>query len=180
MSKEMLLARRIAFIERVVRNSGDIGKTKIQKILYFLQESMGVPLKYRFRIHYFGPYSDEIDNSLSFSKSLGLIDIQPDINGFGYHVKPVESYSGTPWAEYDVSGDPEIEISVDDIDRTINTLSEIDTPQIELYATIHFVYHHKSELSKSQTITTVKRIKPKFNTLRIETAYERLRESNLI
>ena len=180
MSKGNLLARRVAFIERVVPYSGDIGKTKIQKILYFLQESMGVPLKYRFRIHYFGPYSDEIDNALSFTKSLGRIDIQPDSGGFGYHVTRVATDTDEPWQEYDISGDPEIEISSDEIDNTIDILAQIDTPQIELYATIHFVYHHKSELSKSQTVTTVKRIKPKFTTSRIEAAYERLREVELI
>ena len=158
MVTENQLARRVAFIERVVRNSRDIGKTKIQKVLYFLQESLGVPLNYRFRMHYFGPYSDEIDNALSLSKSLGRIDIQPDSGGFGYHVTPVEIDDDTPWQDYDPSKDSDIEISVADIDKTIGILAEIDTPQIELYATIHFVYHHKSELSKTQTVTTVKRI----------------------
>ena len=180
MSKEELLARRVAFIERVVRNSGDIGKTKIQKILYFLQESMGVPLKYRFRIHYFGPYSDEIDNALSFTKSLGRIDIQPDSGGFGYHVTPAVTDTYEPWQEYDISGDPEIEILEEDIDKMIDILDQVDTPQIELYATIHFIGGPKSNRSKKQTVETVKRIKPKFTAHRIENAYQRLRQAHLI
>ena len=180
MSKEKLLARRIAFIERVVHNSGDIGKTKIQKILYFLQESMGVPLKYRFRIHYFGPYSDEIDDALSFAKSLGRIDIQPDSGGFGYHVTPAVTDTNESWQGYDLSEDSEVDISAGDIDKTIEVFREIDTPQIELYATIHFIGGPKSKLSKNQTIETVKRIKPKFTKDRIENAYQRLRQADLI
>ena len=180
MSTEELLARRVAFIERIVHNSEDIGKTKIQKILYFLQESMGVPLKYRFRIHYFGPYSDEIDNALSLAKSLGRIDIQPDSGGFGYHVTPVVTDADESWQEYDVSEDPEIEISVENIDSTINILGQIDTPQIELYATIHFIGGPKSKLSKKQTVETVKRKKPKFSERRIEDAYDALKRVNLI
>ena len=174
------MTRRVAFIERIVLNSGDIGKTKIQKILYFLQESMGVPLKYRFRMHYFGPYSDEIDNALSLSKSLGRIDIQPDSGGFGYHVTPIVTRSDAMWQDYDPSEDPEIEISLEGIDKTIDILSRIDTPQIELYATIHFIGGPMSNRSEEQTVETVKRIKPKFTTHRIESAYQTLKESDLL
>ena len=88
MVNEELLARRIELVREIVRSSGDIGKTKIQKIMYFLQESVGAPLMYPFRMHYYGPYSDELDGILSLTKSLRYIDINPDPNGFGYHVTP--------------------------------------------------------------------------------------------
>lgn len=180
MGTEKLLTRRVAFIERIVRNSEDIGKTKIQKILYFLQESMNVPLKYRFRMHYFGPYSDEIDNALSLSKSLGRIDIQPDVNGFGYHVTPATTQADTPWQGYDISEDSAVTISAEEIDKAIAILSQLDIPQIELYATIHFIGRPSSKLSKEDTVATVNRLKPKFSVSKIEDAYQTLKQADLI
>ena len=106
MANEELLSRRIAVIRRIVGRHRDIGKTKIQKIVYFLQESVDVPLKYPFRMHYYGPYSDELDGNLSLTESIGYIDINPDPNGFGYHVTPVMERENTPWQGYDMSKDP--------------------------------------------------------------------------
>ena len=77
MRNQELLDKRIAFIRRIVDRCDDIGKTKIQKISYFLQESVGAELGYRFRIHYYGPYSDDLDDALSFAESLGFVDIEP-------------------------------------------------------------------------------------------------------
>ena len=94
MRNEELLPRRVELVREIVRRHCGIGKTKIQKITYFLQESVGVPLGYPFRMHYYGPYSDELDGVLSLTSSLGYIDINPDPNGFGYHVTPVEGSEG--------------------------------------------------------------------------------------
>ncbi len=180
MVDEELLARRIAFIRKIVSGSGDIGKTKIQKIMYFLQESVGVPLLYPFRMHYYGPYSDELDGVLSFTKSLGYIDINPDPNGFGYHVTPVEQNDGMSWPEYNISNDPEVKNLSGVIDTAIAALESLDTPKIELYATIHFIGGPKGNSSKKQTFETVKRLKPKFTTHEIGDAYRTLKGSNLI
>ena len=49
MRDQDLLDVRIAFIQRIVDSNQDIGKTKIQKITYFLQQSVGVELKYPFK-----------------------------------------------------------------------------------------------------------------------------------
>ena len=180
MSAEQLMVRRVAFIERIVCNSEDIGKTKIQKILYFLQESLDVPLNFRFRVHYFGPYSDGLDDALSLTKSLGRIDIQPDRDGFGYHITPIAGLSDAYWQEYDISEDPEIETSVENIDSAIEVLSNLATSQIELYATIHFIDGPKGRKPKEQTIETVGKLKPKFAASQIEDAYDTLKQVNLI
>ena len=44
MIDEELLPLRFACLEKIVEHPADIGKTKIQKITYFLQEAVGVPL----------------------------------------------------------------------------------------------------------------------------------------
>ena len=175
-----LRVRRTAMIRRIVDRQEGIGKTKIQKITYFLQESLGVPLAYPFRMHYYGPYSNELDGALSLTESLGYIDITPDPNGFGYHVTSVEEHSGVSWHDYDMSKDSEIRNRIEDIDSTIDSLGALDIPKIELYATIHFIGGPKGDSSKKQTLDTVKRLKPKFSEYEISDAYQALRKANLI
>ena len=180
MSNEDNLARRVAIIRHIVSRSGDLGKTQIQKIVYFLQESVGVPLKYRYRMHYYGPYSDELDGNLSLTESIGYIDINPDPNGFGYHVTPVKERENTPWQGYDMSKDPEVRELTEVIDNAIDILGALETPQIELYATIHLISGLKGNSSKEKTVQTVKRLKPKFSMEHIDYSYQRLKEANLI
>ena len=180
MSNEDILARRVAVIRHIVSRSGDLGKTKIQKIVYFLQESVGVPLKYPFRMHYYGPYSDELDGNLSLTESIGYIDINPDPNGFGYHVTPVEERENAPWQDYDMSKDPEVRELAEVIDNAIDILGRLDTPQIELYATIHLINGLRGNSSKEKTVKTVNKLKPRFSTEHIDYSYQKLRKANLI
>lgn len=180
MRNEELLPRRVELVREIVRRYGDIGKTKIQKITYFLQESVGMPLGYPFRMHYYGPYSDELDGILSLTKSLGYVDIEPDPNGFGYHVTPVEESEGIPWQGYDRRRDLEVRELTEVIDGAIGILGELDTPKLELFATIHFIGGPKGNYSKAQTLQIVKRLKPKFSEYEIGDAYQTLQRANLI
>ena len=180
MGNDNLLARRIEITRRIVRLHGDIGKTKIQKIVYFLQESLNVPLMYPFRMHYYGPYSDDLDGTLSLTKSLGYINIEPDPNGFGYHVMPVEEKDNLSWQAYNMSEDPDIREPIENIDQAIDVLGELDTPQIELYATIHFISRLKGNTPKERTVQIVKKLKPRLSTEEIEVSYSSLQKANLI
>ena len=175
MNNEELLDKRFAFVRRIVSQRNNIGKTKIQKICYFLQEAVGVELMYPFRMHYYGPYSDELDRTLSLASSVGFIDIMPDLAGFGYHVTASET--GSTWPQwYDIANAPDIQR----IDEAIDVLATLETYELELYATIHFINGRKSNLSKDQTLDTVGRIKPKFTHDQIDRAYQTLKKVQLI
>ena len=80
-----------------------------------------------------------------------------------YPVKGVET--SMPWEE---------------IDETINELAELELPQLELFATIHFVQSIRSRWDRSKVIMTVRRLKPKFSEERIEKAYQDIEEMGLI
>ena len=47
-------------------DKGYLGRTALQKIVYFLQIS-GVPMRYRFDIYHYGPYCDRITRMLNCS-----------------------------------------------------------------------------------------------------------------
>ena len=174
--------RRLALIQRVVERlveqRKDVGKTKVQKISYFLQEAVGVPLKYRFRMHYFGPYSDDLDNALSLSRALGYVKIAPDPNGFGYRVTPGEITKDRWFEKYNVARDTGVDVKT--VEQVIDILGELRVHELELYASIHFIGNSKSGGSKEETLTTVGKVKPGFKAGQIEQAYQKLQDANLI
>ena len=176
MRDQQLLSLRLAVIGRIVATRDDIGKTKVQKIAYFLQESIGVPLKYPFRMHYFGPYSDELDGVLSLAKSIGSVDIKPDPEGFGYHVTQGTNDESTWSQAYDISKDPNVAA----IDDAVTILGKIETWKIELYATIHFISEMDDGLSKDEVLEKVGDLKPKFDKRTICQAYQTLQKAKLI
>ena len=45
------------------QSGGFVGRTAVQKIMYFLK-SLDVPMKYKFRLHHYGPYYDELRDDL--------------------------------------------------------------------------------------------------------------------
>ena len=176
MEDQELLSLRLAVIERIVSTCSDVGKTKVQKIAYFLQESVGIPLKYPFRMHYFGPYSDRLDSVLSFARALGAVDISPDPEGFGYHVTPGTESGSAGSQQYDISKHPKFE----EIDRAVRGLGSLETYELELYATIHFISGTNEEQSKQDVLETVSGLKPKFNKDAIDHAYQTLERAGLI
>ena len=171
-----LLERRLTTIQRIVANCENTGKTKIQKISYFLQESLDVPLKYPFRIHYYGPYSDQLDNVLSLAHSMGRIEIEPDPDWFGYHVTSTERPTSSQHEEDGQSKD----IQPEPIDSVIRRLGSLETYELELYATIHFIGRPERGTSKEETVSTVCKLKPKFTENKISHAYDVLKRGNLI
>ncbi len=175
MRDEHLLGIRLYVVQKIVELGKDIGKTKVQKITYFLQEAVGVPLKYLFRMHYYGPYSDDLDNVLILAQMVGYVEIKPDLDGFGYHVTPGPE-SESRWAdENDLTAE-----EVAAIDRATKILGGLETVELELYATIHMIGRTGGGLSKDDTLGTVGKLKPKFSKQRIDNAYRTLEKADLI
>jgi len=167
-----LTAKRLSIVHEIVQILKDTGKTNIQKIVYFLQESVGVTLGYSFRMHHYGPYSDALDGDLSLAKALGHIEIEPDSEGFGYHVTPIKAAS--------VSWSITIAPSREQIDNAISLLGSLRTWELELDATIHFVSELGASASEDEISNTVRSLKPKFTIETIRSAYGRLLDAGLV
>ena len=175
MNERELLAIRLSVIQRIVNQCEDIGKTKVQKITYFLQESVGVPSKYPFRMHYYGPYSDDLDGDLSLAQMLGYVEIERDSDGYGYHVTP-----GSERVVEDFGGHDSISDLASSMTGAIDILAQLETVDLELYATIHFIGRSRKDLATDEVLRTVQRLKPKFSEPYIKRAYEKLEQAELI
>ena len=166
MEDKELHMRRFAVIRRIAELTSNPGKTSIQKFIYFLQSDADVSLDYRFKMHHYGPYSVNLDNNLSLANAMGIVEVTPDSNGYGYHVRPGQ-YDGDP---------PDSPMPCEKIDETIRILSGLELWRLELLATAHFVKSLRPQLDKSQVVETVRQLKPKFSEQIIADAYSRLYE----
>ena len=157
---------RFAIIRYLVDKLEDVGKTKIQKIIYFLQEAFGVHLDYVYTMYYFGPYSDELDNDLLDMKLQDYLTIEPDPAGYGYHVRP--------GSEVVTSIDDTIKPYAGRLDECVDKFGDFPALYLELLGTLYFVKHSKDILTEAEIIKKVKMLKPKFETSEIEEYYEKL------
>lgn len=165
-SKPMEKKVRFAIIRYLVDELEDAGKTRIQKIIYFLQEVFGVPLDYVHTMYYFGPYSDELDNDLLDMKLQDYLDIEPSIDGYGYHVRPGNEVIDSIYNK--------IKPYKGQLDECVAKFGNFSALYLELLGTLYFVKHSEDELTKDEIIEKVKKLKTKFDTSVIEEYYEKL------
>ena len=170
MEEMELLMRRLAVIRRIAESIPGCGKTSIQKIVYFLQTARGLPLGYRFKMHHYGPYSEKLDGNLSLADAMGLVEVNANSGGYGFHVEagqyqidPTEH--GIPWEK---------------VDKMIHALGAFQLWQLELMATVHFVRSIQREATESEIVETVSRLKPYFEHADMEQAYAHVYDPQLI
>ena len=73
MQENTLRKFRLAQIYHTIRTLGIPDRTRVQKTLYLLQEGLRVPLKYHFRMHLYGPYSEELETDIERLMLFGYI-----------------------------------------------------------------------------------------------------------
>jgi uncharacterized protein len=119
----------------IVRLNGGrlIGKTRLQKSVYFL-EALGAGFGFDFSYHHYGPYSEELANLTDDAKALGLLKIK-------WHT----SQDGS---EYAVFEDTEEDLEEEDEEANekregiLRVLKEYSAVELELAATADFLSKH--------------------------------------
>jgi uncharacterized protein YwgA len=151
------------------------GKIVIQKIAYFLQEAKNVDFGYRFVFYHYGPYSEELSRDIQLMQLNNLIISSIDPMGMGYDINLIEDEA----SQYIDKSKKIVEKYESKINKVLNDFAKLDPAQLELYATIHFVYN---DLKKKQNgkrlrnmiFNIVKKMKPKFSPAKIENSYNKL------
>ena len=161
-----------AVIHQMSQARRDIGKIQLQKLLYFLQNGLGVPLDYRFVMHHYGPYSVQIEDNLSIVRAVGAAQVSVDPEGYGYHITPGET-DITAWTEL-------VRPHAESISRVVETLGGHDAARLELLATIHFVRSLRRTTTVEDVLAEVRSLKPKFSVDYIRSAYRELVNSDLM
>lgn len=136
-------------------------KKTVQKIIYLIEEA-GEPLGYNYSIHFYGPYSADLDYDIQYQSILGNLEI--DYTDYR-HLLSVTSFEKAA----NIS-DKAIEV--------IDTFGTKTPSELELLATALFVQRKVSSNEPEDILPTVKRIKgKKYSASQINNAVQVLHEN---
>jgi len=140
-------------LELLRRSTKKVGKTFIQKAVYVLQDWLGWDSDYKFKLHYYGPYSSDLSDDLDILNELGLIEMV--FNGHGYDIgitKEGAHFLGEHLETY-MPNQPQIE-------RAISLVGQDDIRNMELIGTV--LYFAKLSNDDSEITKLVNTVKPRF------------------
>jgi uncharacterized protein YwgA len=83
---EMRYAVILELVEQCRLQETAIGKTALQKLVYFLQELYGVDCGYDFTLYTYGPFSSQLLSDLDLLAFRGGVEVSFD--GMGYQIVP--------------------------------------------------------------------------------------------
>src|SRR5262249_32480802 len=125
----MLSELRVSAIVAVVQAAQKrLGKTQVQKLMYFVQSSK-IPLDYEYEIYHYGPYSFELAHELNSLDSLGVLNVENDPSGFGFDIS-----AGKFAEKFRLQGNYQKKV-----EKVIGKFGPDTAGQLEVKATIHFV-----------------------------------------
>ncbi len=124
------------------------GKKTVQKLMY-LMERKGVNLGLYYKIHFFGPYSVELDNVLRTLQNNDYIDINTTGVTHTIHIKEVSEYDALTEKEKDA------------VSYVINMFGKKSALELEGITTVDYIAcsFEQEEVDDLKIIEGVKRIK---------------------
>ncbi len=116
-----------------------IGHTFIQKLIYLVQEAFDCQMGYNFKMHYYGPYSEDLWGDLCFLDDHSLLSVNANPSGCGYLID-----LGT---EQDWIAKQNFVLPAK-IETLIEFLKNRKVKDLELLATTYYTYSHIKKRSK--------------------------------
>jgi len=150
-----------------------VGKTFIQKGIYFLQEGLREDLGYKFRLYIYGPYSSDLAGDIDTLEDIGLIKVNYAPDGYGYLIKITpegEDFLNKKLTEHSV---PE-----EKIDKIINLLGGEQVKKMELLGTL--LYFSRLSDNPEEIKQLVNVVKPHFSHNDIENGFNQLKKEGVI
>ena len=174
------LLRRLAFLVEIAdrRNGTDcnprLGKTAMQKLLYLLQEGLGVEVGYHFSLYTYGPYDTGVMGDLDYAGAIGLLQLEYDTDE-GYQIQPGGNADDLREERETIS----LEAS-GDFKRLFDLFGSLSARQLELRATLHYVAVEEPQASKGDLLERVHALKPKYDKQELEDALDKLVEAKFL
>ncbi|MDR2712774.1 MAG: hypothetical protein LBB91_06630 [Clostridiales bacterium] len=126
----------------------ELGKKQLQKFVYIF-EAKGINLGFEYGIHFYGPYSEDLNHELLILNSEGYVDLR--ITDSYHQIVPREI---TDKVDFDLS--PEEQSLLLNI---IQDHKEYKPHELELLTTTHFVAIYSGDKSDEGILSGVKKIK---------------------
>jgi uncharacterized protein YwgA len=145
------MAKRLTTILELIRRSKTkVGKTFLQKTIYVLQDWLGWDSDYIFKLHYYGPYSQDLSDDIDTLNELGLIEMS--FNGNSYDIRLTDS--GLRFLDENL---PAYMANITKIERAISLIGKDNVRNMELIGTIlYFAGLTKNDSEITMLVNTVK------------------------
>lgn len=178
---------RMRLILEIIVETKTISRTHLQKFVYLLQEIKSVPLRYNFKMSYYGPHSEGLWSTLCGMEDLGLIDIKffpPRYNIFPCkddRLKEFERVASTSGLDEDIAKYRE---GYEELFQLINWHQQGNIEYLELLSITHFVHKmlalYKRQPPDKEVVSAVKGLKPHFSDEDVKQTLVTLREGKFL
>ena len=162
----------LGIIAYIVTKKPNIGRTAMMKLIYIMQDVFNIKLGYNYEIYTYGPYSTEVLDDLDLAEDKKVLTSAK--TQYGYHFNCAENTDVAIKSVQEF-----IQSNQENIDKVIECFADRTAKELELSATIIYVYK-SLEASKKTVIAKVHDIKPHFDLSTIEEEYARLESINII
>lgn len=110
-----------------------LGRTAIQKLVYFLHV-LDVPMRFKFRIHHYGPYCDELASTLDWLQADGVVEDQSSQERYSNFT------SSGNWPELQESHQTQLEDCEETVESVVKAMGSMDPKTLELIATLDYSF----------------------------------------
>ena len=171
----MITLKRYAYILELLENvNTTVGKTFLQKAVYILQEGLKEQLDYSYKLHFYGPFSQELANDIDALNDMDLIDVEFEPDGIGYQIKITNK--GEQFLEE--LKRRKIEVSEEKIARVLSLIENRNVRGMELLGTV--LYFARLTSDEDELKKLVNMVKPHFSNAEIEKAYIKIKEEGIL
>jgi uncharacterized protein YwgA len=151
-------------VHRLESQGDRVTMTSLQKLPYFLQEVLKVPLGLRFVMHYYGPYSFDLAHSIDAMGAIGTMRVEHDPTGYGYWVHSADTDDAK---EILAETEKERADYTESLKKVTRSLGGLQLWELELLSTCHFVRELLRRNNRPDDDETVARevhsLKPRFS-----------------
>jgi uncharacterized protein YwgA len=164
----------VELAERRSKREARFGKTAAQKLLYLLQEGLGVNLGYRFSLYTYGPYASAVMGDIDYCAAIDLLSVKYD-DLLGYQIEP-----GPRAAEVDSHRQAFMGEHAGKLNRLFELFGSLNAADLELRATLLYVHHDAPKADEAEVVRRTCAIKPRFVKKVVVGAAAEMREAGLI
>lgn len=162
-------------ISYISQHVTDLGKTKLHKLVYLIKEVGKVPVGFNFRFYNYGPYSDNLAETLDFVTSLQGVRMKYDSFANMYEISPGDNAD-----KLVEKATAELDSNKQAIDVILATYGSKTAKELELITTIIYANRNYNARTEDTLASTTKDLKPKFGLPEIRKTITKLQEDNLI
>lgn len=157
-------------VDRMRKQGGWSGATHLQKCLFFLQESLGVPLAYDFSLYKHGPYSFVLRDELTDLQLAGVLELKANAIPYG------PSFEATELSQRLRSRVQSVRAYRDQIRFVAEKFGPLGVTALERLSTALFVFQDNPDGSRDELAQRVHDLKPHISVDRAARAVDELKQ----